>query len=150
MKLDELAHLIAQGDAAAKMAEAAGQRMVRFPEQWDWEDEGAECECGLLMVRLPRKIRVERHVVTLGRVFPVSYDMDYTHAADAAGQPVCAECVDNGDGVRCPEHPGEMCDTPTAELCGECMDAAALPGEGTCAACRPYEVEWDKDLYLGL
>lgn len=150
MKLDELTRRLAGGETAVALAEAAGQRMVRAPEQWDWEAEGGVCECGLLMVRLPRTLRVTRHVVTFGRVFPVTYDMTHAHAADAAGRPMCSECADSEGGGRCPEHPAEMCDTPTVVLCGDCQDAAALPGDGLCRGCLPYEVEWDKDMYLGL
>lgn len=145
----ELAQRLTEGEAAA-LAEAAGQRMVRAPGRWDWESDAGVCECGLLMVRLPRTLRVKRHVVAFGRVRVLIYDMTHAHAADAAGLAMCAECADNANGQRCPDHPAEMCDTPTVTLCQECQDEAALPDDGLCRSCLPYEVEWDKDKYLGL
>jgi len=145
----ELEAKIASGETIATLVEAAAQRMVRVPLEWDWQTEGGECECGLLMARLPHPVWVERQVVTFGRAMPVRYHLTHAHAADTTGAPLCAECADVKPGHRCPEHLGLMCDTPTVVLCNVCADEAALPGGDHCRACAPYEPEWDKDRYLG-
>lgn len=148
MKPQELAELIAAGDVETKMIEAIGQRAVRHPRGWDWEFEAAVCECGLLLIALPRPVTITRIVVTLGRAMPVQYPMTHAHVADERGRLLCMECVaDAGD--PCPGHDAEMCDTPTAFVCESCTDAA-LPGRDHCLDHRPYELDWDKDRYLGL
>lgn len=164
MKLQELAEMIAAGDTTADLMEALGQRMVRVPDGWDWENLAGVCECGLLLVPLPRTIRMDRVVVmpvprpgvravdpsaTENRPVRVSYEMRHAHLADPDGRARCADCMD--DFHPCRDHGAEMCDTPNAEGCMQCANDAALPGEDYCLGCRPYEPdEWDKDRYLGL
>lgn len=146
----ELAEAIAQGDTAHKLMEALGQRVIRQPDpRWDWEHEAALCECGLLLIELPRPVKLERVVVTLGRALPVEYDMTHAHVADPAGNLMCPECADAGE--PCGEdHQAEMCDTPAPQMCEHCGTGAALPGQDHCLECRPYEPEWDKDAYMGI
>ncbi|MEV6401075.1 hypothetical protein AB0M39_40935 [Streptomyces sp. NPDC051907] len=162
MKLDELAEMIAAGDATTTMIEAMGQRMAREPEGWDWEHEAAVCECGLLLVALPHTIRQTRVVVVPDpafrpphpgaprptRALNVFYDMSHAHAADSEGRARCAECWE--EDAPCGGHEAEMCDTPNAETCPICADEPVLPGGEHCLECRPAEAEWDKDAYLGL
>ncbi|MFE2934918.1 hypothetical protein [Streptomyces sp. NPDC059278] len=153
MKLDELAALIANGETAATLLEALGQRMVSMPEGWDWEGRAAVCECECLLVPLPRPVRLERVIVIRGQAYAVTQDMTHAHLAGVDGRPVCAECVDDGPTERiCAngDHQAEMCDTPNAVMCSNCADEAALPNLDHCPDCRPYEQEWDKDSYLGL
>lgn len=166
MKLNELAEVIANGDTATTLLEALGQRMVRVPEGWDWENLAGVCECGCLLAPLPRTIRQDRVVVMPSRVQPdglggmylapsqavrVAYDMTHAHLAAPDGRPVCAECMDEEPGAVCENgpHEAEMCDTPTPIACSECTEAA-LPDRDYCLECRPYEPDWDKDQYLGL
>jgi hypothetical protein len=144
----ELAQLIAQGATVQTLVEALGQRAIRVDRDWDWENEGAQCDCGLLLVELPRPVKLARVVVTLGRAMPVEYEMTHAHAADDAGNPVCPDCADGGEPCGAP-HQAEMCDTPVPVQCSHCTEAA-LPGEDFCPECRPYEPEWDKDRYLGI
>lgn len=148
MKLDELERMIAEGDTAAKLAEAIGQRMVRVPEGWDWQTQAGVCACGLLTVTLPRAVRLERVVVLNGQALRTYYDLRQAHVADEHGRAVCPECVE--EETPCEGHEAVMCDTPDAELCAACMDEAAMPGQDRCVACVPREPEWDKDRYLGL
>lgn len=145
----DLAAAVTRGDTTL-LVEALGQRVIRQPDpRWDWEHEAAECECGLLLVELPRPVRLERVVVTLGRALPVVYDMTHAHVADAAGNVMCPECADAGE--PCGEdHQAYMCDTPTAQMCEHCAQEAALPQQDHCLDCRPYEPEWDKDQYTGI
>lgn len=145
----ELAEAIAQDDTAS-LVEALGQRVIRQPNpRWDWEHEAAQCECGLLLIELPRPVRLERAVVTFGRALPVTYTMTHAHVADAAGNVMCAECADLGE--PCGEdHEAFMCDTPAAEECAHCPSSPALPGQDYCLDCRPYEPEWDRDQYQGI
>jgi hypothetical protein len=148
MRLIDLAHLIADGDAEMKILDALAQRVARWTDPaWDWEHEAAVCECGLLLSPLARSFRMERSVVTLGRVMPVQYTVTHAHVADAAGRLRCPECA--GEDEPCPGHDAQMCDTPVPVECGACAQAA-LPGCDYCLDCRPYEPEWDKDAYLGL
>lgn len=148
MKLDELAGMIAAGDTTAKLMEAMGQRMVRVPQGWDWENVAGVCECGLLLAELPRTIRQTRVVVMGGQALHVFYDMTHVHVAADDGTARCAECWE--EDAPCAGHAAEMCDTPNAEMCANCVDRAAMPNRDHCLECRPYEAEWDKDRYLGL
>jgi hypothetical protein len=146
----DLAEAIAEGDTAHKLMEALGQRMIRQPDtRWDWENEAAQCECDLLLIELPRPVMLERVVVTFGKALPVQYPMTHAHVADADGNAMCPECADAGE--PCGEdHQATMCDTPTPQMCEHCATGAALPNEDHCLECRPYEREWNKDLYLGI
>lgn len=155
MKLEELAARIAAGDGTAELIEALGQRLVRPPEDWEWETEAGTCTCGLLLVELPRPVRLDRVIVVPGvvasktsRALVVPFTMTHAHVAHPAdGRARCAECWEE-DGP-CAEHEAHMCDTPCAEQCAQCYDAA-LPGQDHCKDHRPHEDEWDKDRYLGL
>lgn len=149
MKLDELAALVAEGDTAGTLLEAIGQRVVRQPDpRWDWENLAALCDCGLLLVKLPRPVKLERVVVTLGRALPVAYDMTHVHVADGEGRVMCPDCADAGEpcGV---DHEAEMCDTPTPRECASCIEAA-LPNQDFCLDCRPYEQQYEPDRYYGI
>lgn len=147
----ELARLIAEGDTAQTLMEAQGQRVIRQPDRnWDWEHEAGLCaECDLLLIELPRPVKVERAVVTLGRAMPVEYELTHVHVADAAGNLMCPDCADGGEPCGEP-HQAHMCDTPSPVMCEHCPDGVALPGHDHCLDCRPYEPEWDKDQYIGL
>lgn len=153
MKLAELAQLMAKGaDAETELFEAIGQRVVRRRVRqadagWVWQDEAAQCECGLLLVLLPRPLTLTRTVLLLGQPRQVEYPMTHAHLADTDGRLLCPECAD-GD-TPCEGHPAEMCDTPTAMTCSRCT-GAARPGADHCLDCRPYEAAWDRDTYLGL
>lgn len=146
-----LAEAIAQGDTAHLLMEALGQRVVRQSSpRWDWEHEAAQCgECDLLLIELPRPVKLERVVVTLGRALPVQYELTHVHVADAAGHLMCPQCADAGE--PCGEdHQAAMCDTPTPQMCEHCATGFALPEQDYCLECRPYEPEWDKDQYVGI
>lgn len=147
----DLARLIAEGDVTRTLLEAQGQRVVRVSDPgWDWENEAAQCaECDLLLVELKRPVVLERVVVTLGRPMPVEYPMTHAHVADAAGNLMCPDCADAGAPCGQP-HDAEMCDTPTPAECAHCADNPALPNQDFCLECRPYEEEWDGDLYAGI
>lgn len=147
----ELARLIAGGDTAQQLIEAQGQRVVRQPDPaWDWEYEAALCaECDLLLIELARPVEIERIVVTLGRPMPVAYTMTHVHVADADGNLMCPQCADGG--APCGEdHAALMCDAPMPVGCASCPDAPALPGGDHCKGCRPYEEQFDSDLYYGV
>ncbi|MFC4328269.1 hypothetical protein ACFPC0_10575 [Streptomyces andamanensis] len=149
MKMDELAALAAQRETAGTLLEAIGQRVVCQPDaRWDWESEAALCECGLLLVELPRPVVLERAVVTMGRSLPVSYEMTHAHVADGAGRLLCPDCADAGEACGEP-HEALMCDTPTPRPCRSCS-AAALPNQDHCIECRPYEEQYDSDRYYGI
>lgn len=144
----ELARLIAEGDTAQTLIEAQAQRVIRVDEKWDWEHEGAVCECDLLLVKLPRPVMIERIVVTLGRALPVQYNLTHVHAADEHGNVMCPDCADMGE--PCGEdHQATMCDAPAPVQCAHCT-GPTLPNVDYCGECRPYELDWDKDRYLGI
>lgn len=127
------------------ISEAMGQRMVRVPRGYDYEDEAAECTCGLLLARLPRQVKIKRAAVVLGKPRELTYFISYGHIAPG----VCLECY---DGERpCQGHPVMMCDTPEPELCGACGDEAAALGSEVCRACAVAQdgPSWDPDLYYG-
>lgn len=145
----DLAGAIAQGDTAHQLMEALGQRVIRQPDpRWDWEHEAALCDCGLLLIELPRPVTLERVVVTMGRALPVEYEMTHAHVADGAGNVMCPDCADGGE--PCGEdHQALMCDAPVPVQCAHCV-GPSLPNLDYCLECRPYEPEWDKDGYLGI
>jgi len=147
----ELARLIAEGDTAQTLIEAQGQRVIRQPDpKWDWEHEAGLCaECDLLLIRLPKPVKLERIVVTLGRPMPVQYEMTHAHVADAAGNLMCPDCADGGEPCGEP-HQAHMCDAPMVVECASCSVAPAMPREDHCPECRPYEGQYDSDRYYGI
>lgn len=160
MKLEQLRELIDSGadtasllaqnldsDTAATLVEALGQRMLPVKRgHWEPEEDGALCECGLLLVRLPRPVRQYRVVTVMGVRRREQRDLAWVHVAPG----VCPECWDEPE--PCAEHAGEMCDAPVAELCPECGDAELPVGMDLCRPCARAEEgpEFDSDLYYGL
>lgn len=147
----DLAQMAAEGDAVQTLMEAQGQRVIRQPDaKWDWEHEAGLCaECDLLLIKLPRPVKLERAVVTLGRAMPVEYELTHVHVADAAGNLMCPDCADGGEPCGEP-HDAYMCDTPSPVECFNCVGGAALPGQDHCLDCRPAEEQYDSDRYYGI
>lgn len=148
MKLEQLRDLIDSGaDTASLLAEALGQRMLPVKrDHWEPEEDGALCECGLLLVRLPRPVRQYRVVTVMGVRRREHTDLTWVHVAPG----VCLECWDERE--PCAEHAGEMCDAPSAELCPKCADDERPVGMELCRSCTRSEdgPEYDSDVYYGL
>lgn len=137
-ELEQLLSHASEAVVAAELAEATAQRMVRTPSGWDWRRDGAVCECGLLLTRLPRPVLLRRLVVTFGRPMPVDYRLTHVHIAGRDGWPLCVGCAAGRPGCPGgPAHLAVLCDTPTPRVCGACQQRPARPEQNRCRGCPP-------------
>jgi hypothetical protein len=143
MRIDELKVLLDRPWMAKAVLESLASRMTVVPSGWDAGDDGAVCECGLLLTVLPRPVWVRRVVVVDGRAVLTSEQVRHAHVSPGL-------CLDCWRGDLCGElHAVTACDVPCAVVCGVCGDGDAVPGMEVCRCCVPVEVEWDADSYYG-